>query len=169
MFDKEKLIEVYESVLVILLNARMNELKFYVNQGAFSHMTLSAAFWHYDLYWNLWEKEDTRFTRHDDVSHGEFIILSDFEHGNPEVSKLRDIFESWEESELSDDEDENMEQLIKLAHEALALAIENTKVKSIFSDVFAENSELNSIPFNDLVKVQDPDGYFDINFLEAAN
>ncbi|WDE07834.1 hypothetical protein SG34_013685 [Thalassomonas viridans] len=165
MFNKNELVSVYESALATLIEQRTGELKFYVIQEAFSHMSLSVAFWHYDMYWNLWEKPGKSFTKHDKVSNGEFIILSDFEKGSASIKALRDIFSSWEDDGLVENEDENMELLIKLAHEALARALNSARVKSLLLDIFSENEQLSEMPFQELVRVEDVDGHFDINFM----
>ncbi|CAM3631638.1 hypothetical protein [Pseudoalteromonas maricaloris] len=169
MFDKNTLIEAYENVLITLIKKRINELKFYVNQSTYSHMSLSVEFWHYDVNWNIYSLPESRFEQHKNVASDEFIILSDFEDDCPEVSKLRDIFESWEDIELVEDEDENMDMLFKLSHEALAEALCGNEVKPLLLDIFAENKALKNKPFNELIKVEDPDGRFDLNFIAAAS
>ncbi|EJE3289523.1 hypothetical protein M4F77_004580 [Vibrio alginolyticus] len=166
MIDKTELVNCYKSVLLTLIDSRIDELKFYVSQKAFSHMTISVAFWHYDMHWNIWNKDGLDFVQHNQVSHGEFIILSDFERGNKNVSKLRDIMESWEEEELSGDEDEDIKLLIRIAHESLALAIESDGIKPLFLDILKENPSFEEASFNSMVRIEDEEGVFDVNFLD---
>ncbi|TOL46553.1 hypothetical protein, partial [Vibrio parahaemolyticus] len=85
--NKKRLIKYYKSALKTLLTSRKDELKFYAHQKSFSHMTLSVAFWHYDLHWNVWSKEGMDFERHSNCSPNPFIILSDFEVGNSNISR----------------------------------------------------------------------------------
>ncbi|ENK2025123.1 hypothetical protein ACKGLS_000702 [Vibrio alginolyticus] len=167
MIDKTELVDCYKSVLLTLIDSRIDELKFYVSQKAFSHMTISVAFWHYDMHWNIWNKDGLDFVQHNQVSHGEFIILSDFERGNKNVSKLRDIMESWEEEEeLSGDEDEDIKLLIRIAHESLALAIESDEIKPLFLDILKETPSFEEASFNSMVRIEDEEGMFDVNFLD---
>ncbi|TOG63535.1 hypothetical protein CGG77_24295 [Vibrio parahaemolyticus] len=168
---KKRLIKHYKSALKTLLTSRKDELKFYAHQKSFSHMTLSVAFWHYDLHWNVWSKEGMDFERHPNCSPNPFIILSDFEVGNSNISRLRDIFEGWEvlgsldESDESDDDDKT-EFFINLAHEALAVAIQSRTIKPLFLEIFAENSNIDDALFNERVRVRDEEGHSDINFLD---
>ncbi|MCX8778951.1 hypothetical protein NOK93_24835 [Vibrio parahaemolyticus] len=151
-----------------MLTSRKDELKFYAHQKSFSHMTLSVAFWHYDLHWNVWSKEGMDFERHPNCSPNPFIILSDFEVGNSNISRLRDIFEGWEVLGSLDesDDDDKTEFFINLAHEALAVAIQSRTIKPLFLEIFAENSNIDDALFNERVRVRDEDGHFDINFLD---
>ncbi|RPB32635.1 hypothetical protein CYQ91_23465 [Vibrio diabolicus] len=138
--NKKRLIKYYKSALKTLLTSRKDELKFYAHQKSFSHMTLSVAFWHYDLHWNVWSKEGMDFERHPNCSPNPFIILSDFEVGNSNISRLRDIFEGWEALGSTDesDDDDKTEFFINLAHEALAVAIQSRTIKPLFLEIFAE-------------------------------
>ncbi|MCX8854994.1 hypothetical protein NOK65_24455 [Vibrio parahaemolyticus] len=166
--NKKRLIKYYKSALKTLLTSRKDELKFYAHQKSFSHMTLSVAFWHYDLHWNVWSKEGMDFERHPNCSPNPFIILSDFEVGNSNISRLRDIFEGWEVLGSLDesDDDDKTEFFINLAHEALAVAIQSRTIKPLFLEIFAENSDIDDALFNERVRVRDEDGHFDINFLD---
>ena len=166
--NKKRLIKYYKSALRTLLTSRKDELKFYAHQKSFSHMTLSVAFWHYDLHWNVWSKEGMDFERHPNCSPNPFIILSDFEVGNSNISRLRDIFEGWEVLGSLDesDDDDKTEFFINLAHEALAVAIQSRTIKPLFLEIFAENSNIDDALFNERVRVRDEEGYFDINFLD---
>ncbi|EHU4839627.1 hypothetical protein C4G66_RS24270 [Vibrio parahaemolyticus] len=166
--NKKRLIKYYKSALKTLLTSRKDELKFYAHQKSFSHMTLSVAFWHYDLHWNVWSKEGMDFERHPNCSPNPFIILSDFEVGNSNISRLRDIFEGWEVLGSLDesDDDDKTEFFINLAHEALAVAIQSRTIKPLFLEIFAENSNIDDALFNERVRVRDEDGHFDINFLD---
>ncbi|WP_455294163.1 hypothetical protein [Vibrio parahaemolyticus] len=166
--NKKRLIKYYKSVLKTLLTSRKDELKFYAHQKSFSHMTLSVAFWHYDLHWNVWSKEGMDFERHPNCSPNPFIILSDFEGGNLNISRLRDIFEGWEVLGSLDesDDDDKTEFFINLAHEALAVAIQSRTIKPLFLEIFAENSNIDDALFNERVRVRDEEGHVDINFLD---
>ncbi|HHX8659740.1 TPA: hypothetical protein ACVO40_004266 [Vibrio diabolicus] len=166
--NKKRLIKYYKSALKTLLTSRKDELKFYAHQKSFSHMTLSVAFWHYDLHWNVWSKEGMDFERHPNCSPNPFIILSDFEVGNSNISRLRDIFEGWEVLGSLDesDDDDKTEFFINLAHEALAVAIQSRTIKPLFLEIFAENSNIDDALFNERVRVRVEDGHFDINFLD---
>ncbi len=166
--NKKRLIKYYKSALKTLLTSRKDELKFYAHQKSFSHMTLSVAFWHYDLHWNVWSKVGMDFERHPNCSPNPFIILSDFEVGNSNISRLRDIFEGWEVLGSLDesDDDDKTEFFINLAHEALAVAIQSRTIKPLFLEIFAENSNIDDALFNERVRVRDEDGHFDINFLD---
>ncbi|MCR9443781.1 hypothetical protein NB508_12215 [Vibrio alginolyticus] len=166
--NKKRLIKYYKSVLKTLLTSRKDELKFYAHQKSFSHMTLSVAFWHYDLHWNVWSKEGMDFDRHPNCSPNPFIILSDFEVGNSNISRLRDIFEGWEVLGSLDesDDDDKTEFFINLAHEALAVAIQSRTIKPLFLEIFAENSNIDDALFNERVRVRDEEGHVDINFLD---
>ncbi|UTZ22041.1 hypothetical protein [Vibrio campbellii] len=166
--DKKRLIKYYKSALKTLLTSRKDELKFYAHQKSFSHMTLSVAFWHYDLHWNVWSKEGMDFERHPNCSPNPFIILSDFEVGNSNISRLRDIFEGWEALGSTDesDDDDKTEFFINLAHEALAVAIQSRTIKPLFLEIFAENSNIDDALFNERVRVRDEEGHVDINFLD---
>ncbi|ELB2962439.1 hypothetical protein ACEV8G_18660 [Vibrio parahaemolyticus] len=166
--NKKRLIKYYKSALKTLLTSRKDELKFYAHQKSFSHMTLSVAFWHYDLHWNVWSKEGMDFERHPNCSPNPFIILSDFEVGNSNISRLRDIFEGWEVLGSLDesDDDDKTEFFINLAHEALAVAIQSRTIKPLFLEIFAENSNIDDALFNERVRVRDEDGHFDTNFLD---
>ncbi|HCM0846630.1 TPA: hypothetical protein N2782_004704 [Vibrio parahaemolyticus] len=166
--NKKRLIKYYKSALKTLLTSRKDELKFYAHQKSFSHMTLSVAFWHYDLHWNVWSKEGMDFERHSNCSPNPFIILSDFEVGNSNISRLRDIFEGWEVLGSLDesDDDDKTEFFINLAHEALVVAIQSRTIKPLFLEIFAENSNIDDALFNERVRVRDEDGHFDINFLD---
>ncbi|MCR9606977.1 hypothetical protein NB499_01260 [Vibrio alginolyticus] len=151
-----------------MLTSRKDELKFYAHQKSFSHMTLSVAFWHYDLHCNVWSKEGMDFERHPNCSPNPFIILSDFEVGNSNISRLRDIFEGWEVLGSLDesDDDDKTEFFINLAHEALAVAIQSRTIKPLFLEIFAENSNIDDALFNERVRVRDEEGHVDINFLD---
>ncbi|GAK19866.1 hypothetical protein JCM19052_325 [Vibrio sp. JCM 19052] len=166
--NKKRLIKYYKSALKTLLTSRKDELKFYAHQKSFSHMTLSVAFWHYDLHWNVWSKEGMDFERHPNCSPNPFIILSDFEVGNSNISRLRDIFEGWEALGSTDesDDDDKTEFFINLAHEALAVAIQSRTIKPLFLEIFAENSNIDDALFNERVRVRDEEGHVDINFLD---
>ena len=166
--NKKRLIKYYKSALKTLLTSRKDELKFYAHQKSFSHMTLSVAFWHYDLHWNVWSKEGMDFERHPNCSPNPFIILSDFEVGNSNISRLRDIFEGWEVLGSLDesDDDDKTEFFINLAHEALAVAIQSRTIKPLFLEIFAENSNIDDALFNERVRVRDEEGHCDINFLD---
>ncbi|HHX8537453.1 hypothetical protein [Vibrio owensii] len=166
--NKKRLIKYYKSALKTLLTSRKDELKFYAHQKSFSHMTLSVAFWHYDLHWNVWSKKGMDFERHPNCSPNPFIILSDFEVGNSNISRLRDIFEGWEVLGSLDesDDDDKTEFFINLAHEALAVAIQSRTIKPLFLEIFAENSNIDDALFNERVRVRDEEGHFDINFLD---
>ncbi len=166
--NKKRLIKYYKSALKTLLTSRKDELKFYAHQKSFSHMTLSVAFWHYDLHWNVWSKEGMDFERHPNCSPNPFIILSDFEEGNSNISRLRDIFEGWEVLGSFDesDDDDKTEFFINLAHEALAVAIQSRTIKPLFLEIFAENSNIDDALFNERVRVRDEEGHVDINFLD---
>ena len=166
--NKKRLIKYYKSALKTLLTSRKDELKFYAHQKSFSHMTLSVAFWHYDLHWNVWSKEGMDFERHPNCSPNPFIILSDFEVGNSNISWLRDIFEGWEALGSTDesDDDDKTEFFINLAHEALAVAIQSRTIKPLFLEIFAENSNIDDALFNERVRVRDEEGHVDINFLD---
>ncbi|EGR0148654.1 hypothetical protein FRN29_22825 [Vibrio alginolyticus] len=166
--NKKRLIKYYKSALKTLLTSRKDELKFYAHQKSFSHMTLSVAFWHYDLHWNVWSKEGMDFERHPNCSPNPFIILSDFDVGNSNISRLRDIFEGWEVLGSLDesDDDDKTEFFINLAHEALAVAIQSRTIKPLFLEIFAENSNIDDALFNERVRVRDEEGHFDINFLD---
>ena len=166
--NKKRLIKYYKSALKTLLTRRKDELKFYAHQKSFSHMTLSVAFWHYDLHWNVWSKEGMDFERHPNCSPNPFIILSDFEVGNSNISRLRDIFEGWEVLGSLDesDDDDKTEFFINLAHEALAVAIQSRTIKPLFLEIFAENSNIDDALFNERVRVRDEEGHCDINFLD---
>ncbi|MCR9470436.1 hypothetical protein NB502_01090 [Vibrio diabolicus] len=166
--NKKRLIKYYKSALKTLLTSRKDELKFYAHQKSFSHMTLSVAFWHYDLHCNVWSKEDMDFERHPNCSPNPFIILSDFEVGNSNISRLRDIFEGWEVLGSLDesDDDDKTEFFINLAHEALAVAIQSRTIKPLFLEIFAENSNIDDALFNERVQVRDEEGHVDINFLD---
>ncbi|CAH1531334.1 conserved hypothetical protein [Vibrio harveyi] len=166
--NKKRLIKYYKSALKTLLISRKDELKFYAHQKSFSHMTLSVAFWHYDLHWNVWSKEGMDFERHPNCSPNPFIILSDFEVGNSNISRLRDIFEGWEALGSTDesDDDDKTEFFINLAHEALAVAIQSRTIKPLFLEIFAENSNIDDALFNERVRVRDEEGHVDINFLD---
>ncbi|EKO3802487.1 hypothetical protein NTE28_005024 [Vibrio harveyi] len=166
--NKKRLIKYYKSALKTLLTSRKDELKFYAHQKSFSHMTLSVAFWHYDLHWNVWSKEGMDFERHPNCSPNPFIILSDFEAGNSNISRLRDIFEGWEALGSTDesDDDDKTEFFINLAHEALAVAIQSRTIKPLFLEIFAENSNIDDALFNERVRVRDEEGHVDINFLD---
>ncbi|GAB7221606.1 hypothetical protein VoSk93_08180 [Vibrio owensii] len=166
--NKKRLIKYYKSVLNTLLTSRKDELKFYAHQKSFSHMTLSVAFWHYDLHWNVWSKEGMDFERHPNCSPNPFIILSDFEVGNSNISRLRDIFEGWEVLGSLDesDDDDKTEFFINLAHEALAVAIQSRTIKPLFLEIFAENLNIDDALFNERVRVRDEEGHVDINFLD---
>ncbi|EOX4844350.1 hypothetical protein ACH160_004665 [Vibrio alginolyticus] len=166
--NKKRLIKYYKSALKTLLTSRKDELKFYAHQKSFSHMTLSVAFWHYDLHWNVWSKEGMDFERHPNCSPNPFIILSDFEVGNSNISRLRDIFEGWEVLGSLDesDDDDKTEFFINLAHEALAVAIQSRTIKPLFLEIFAENSNIDDALFNERVRVRDEEEHFDINFLD---
>ncbi|MEW4341552.1 hypothetical protein AB1J03_09340 [Vibrio diabolicus] len=166
--NKKRLIKYYKSALKTLLTSRKDELKFYAHQKSFSHMTLSVAFWHYDLHCNVWSKEGMDFERHPNCSPNPFIILSDFEVGNSNISRLRDIFEGWEVLGSLDesDDDDKTEFFINLAHEALAVAIQSRTIKPLFLETFAENSNIDDALFNERVRVRDEEGHADINFLD---
>ncbi|WP_052441995.1 hypothetical protein [Vibrio hyugaensis] len=166
--NKKRLIKYYKSALKTLLTSRKDELKFYAHQKSFSHMTLSVAFWHYDLHWNVWSKEGMDFERHPNCSPNPFIILSDFEVGNSNISRLRDIFEGWEVLGSIDesDDDDKTEFFINLAHEALAVAIQSRTIKPLFLEIFSENSNIDDALFNERVRVRDEEGHVDINFLD---
>ena len=166
--NKKRLIKYYKSALKTLFTSRKDELKFYAHQKSFSHMTLSVAFWHYDLHWNVWSKEGMDFERHPNCSPNPFIILSDFEVGNSNISRLRDIFEGWEVLGSLDesDDDDKTEFFINLAHEALAVAIQSRTIKPLFLEIFAENSNIDDALFNERVRVRDEEGHVDINFLD---
>ncbi|OKQ14953.1 hypothetical protein H058_06225 [Vibrio antiquarius] len=166
--NKKRLIKYYKSALKTLLTSRKDELKFYAHQKSFSHMTLSVAFWHYDLHCNVWSKEGMDFERHPNCSPNPFIILSDFEVGNSNISRLRDIFEGWEVLGSLDesDDDDKTEFFINLAHEALAVAIQSRTIKPLFLEIFAENSNIDDALFNERVRVRDEEGHVDINFLD---
>lgn len=166
--NRRRLIKYYKSALKTLLTSRKDELKFYAHQKSFSHMTLSVAFWHYDLHWNVWSKEGMDFERHPNCSPNPFIILSDFEEGNSNISRLRDIFEGWEVLGSFDesDDDDKTEFFINLAHEALAVAIQSRTIKPLFLEIFAENSNIDDALFNEIVRVRDEEGHVDINFLD---
>ncbi|HHX8301696.1 TPA: hypothetical protein ACVOZB_004588 [Vibrio diabolicus] len=166
--NKKRLIKYYKSALKTLLTSRKDELKFYAHQKSFSHMTLSVAFWHYDLHCNVWSKEGMDFERHPNCSPNPFIILSDFEVGNSNISRLRDIFEGWEVLGSLDesDDDDKTEFFINLAHEALAVAIQSRAIKPLFLEIFAENSNIDDALFNERVRVRDEEGHVDINFLD---
>ncbi|PTQ14260.1 hypothetical protein CWO33_13645 [Vibrio splendidus] len=166
--NKKRLIKYYKSALKTLLTSRKDELKFYAHQKSFSHMTLSVAFWHYDLHWNVWSKEGMDFECHPNCSPNPFIILSDFEVGNSNISRLRDIFEGWEVLGSLDesDDDDKTEFFINLAHEALAVAIQSRTIKPLFLEIFAENSNIDDALFNERVRVRDEEGHVDINFLD---
>ncbi|WP_102340039.1 hypothetical protein [Vibrio lentus] len=166
--NRKRLIKYYKSALKTLLTSRKDELKFYAHQKSFSHMTLSVAFWHYDLHWNVWSKEGMDFERHPNCSPNPFIILSDFEVGNSNISRLRDIFEGWEVLGSLDesDDDDKTEFFINLAHEALAVAIQSRTIKPLFLEIFAENSNIDDALFNERVRVRDEEGHVDINFLD---
>nr|PMH96205.1 hypothetical protein BCU54_11580 [Vibrio lentus] len=166
--NRRRLIKYYKSALKTLLTSRKDELKFYAHQKSFSHMTLSVAFWHYDLHWNVWSKEGMDFERHPNCSANPFIILSDFEEGNSNISRLRDIFEGWEVLGSFDesDDDDKTEFFINLAHEALAVAIQSRTIKPLFLEIFAENSNIDDALFNEIVRVRDEEGHVDINFLD---
>ncbi len=166
--NKKRLIKYYKSALKTLLTSRKDELKFYAHQKSFSHMTLSVAFWHYDLHWNVWSKEGMAFERHPNCSPNPFIILSDFEVGNSNISRLRDIFEGWEVLGSLDesDDDDKTEFFINFAHEALAVAIQSRTIKPLFLEICAENSNIDDALFNERVRVRDEEGHVDINFLD---
>ncbi|MFB1087038.1 hypothetical protein ACEWGF_18120 [Vibrio diabolicus] len=166
--NKKRLIKYYKSALKTLLTSRKDELKFYAHQKSFSHMTLSVAFWHYDLHCNVWSKEGMDFERHPNCSPNPFIILSDFEVGNSNISRLRDIFEGWEVLGSLDesDDDDKTEFFINLTHEALAVAIQSRTIKPLFLEIFAENSNIDDAFFNERVRVRDEEGHVDINFLD---
>ncbi|MGR3962770.1 hypothetical protein, partial [Vibrio lentus] len=166
--NRKRLIKYYKSALKTLLTSHKDELKFYAHQKSFSHMTLSVAFWHYDLHWNVWSKEGMDFERHPNCSPNPFIILSDFEVGNSNISRLRDIFEGWEVLGSLDesDDDDKTEFFINLAHEALAVAIQSRTIKPLFLEIFAENSNIDDALFNERVRVRDEEGHVDINFLD---
>ncbi|MCG6242118.1 hypothetical protein K6U55_08740 [Vibrio diabolicus] len=166
--NKKRLIKYYKSALKTLLTSRKEELKFYAHQKSFSHMTLSVAFWHYDLHCNVWSKEGMDFERHPNCSPNPFIILSDFEVGNSNISRLRDIFEGWEVLGSLDesDDDDKTEFFINLAHEALAVAIQSRTIKPLFLEIFAENSNIDDALFNERVRVRDEEGHVDISFLD---
>ena len=166
--NKKRLIKYYKSALKTLLVSRKDELKFYARQKSFSHMTLSVAFWHYDLHWDVWSKEGMDFERHPNCSPNPFIILSDFEEGNSNISRLQDIFEGWEALGFLDerDGDDSLEFYINLAHEALAVAIQSKTIKPLFMEVFTESPSIDDSFFNEKVRVKDDEGHFDINFLD---
>ncbi|OBT16279.1 hypothetical protein A9266_19125 [Vibrio tasmaniensis] len=166
--NRKRLIKYYKSALKTLLTSHKDELKFYAHQKSFSHMTLSVAFWQYDLHWNVWSKEGMDFERHPNCSPNPFIILSDFEVGNSNISRLRDIFEGWEVLGSLDesDDDDKTEFFINLAHEALAVAIQSRTIKPLFLEIFAENSNIDDALFNERVRVRDEEGHVDINFLD---
>ncbi len=166
--NKKRLVKYYKSALKTLLTSRKDELKFYAHQKSFSHMTLSVAFWHYDLHWNVWSKEGMDFERHPNCSPNPFIILSDFELGNSNISRLRDIFEGWEMLGFADekDNDDDTEFFINLAHEALAVAIQSRTIKPLFMEIFTENTNIDDALFNERVRVKDEEGHVDINFLD---
>jgi hypothetical protein len=166
--NKNRLIKYYKRALKTLLASRKDELKFYARQKSFSHMTLSVAFWHYDLHWNLWSKEDMDFECHPNCSSNPFIILSDFEKGNSNISRLRDIFEGWEVLGPLDESgsDDDTEFFINLAHEALAAAIQSRTIKPLFMEIFTDNTNIDDALFNERVHVRDEDGHVDINFLD---
>ncbi|TON79044.1 hypothetical protein CGH49_23705 [Vibrio parahaemolyticus] len=108
------------------------------------------------------------FERHPNCSPNPFIILSDFEVGNSNISRLRDIFEGWEVLGSLDesDDDDKTEFFINVAHEALAVAIQSRTIKPLFLEIFAENSNIDDALFNERVRVRDEEGHVDINFLD---
>ena len=168
MVGKEELVGLYEKAILSLANQRKDELKFYVKQEAFSHMSLAVAFWHSDIYWNISEKSDGEFEEHEELDNQEFIIATDYTEDDADVLNLCNEFESWEDEKLSDDEDESMDLFFKLAHESLALALKGDKVKPLFEDILKENPTYKSEFFNEMVRVEDTDGRFDHNYMNVV-
>ncbi|ESP90608.1 MULTISPECIES: hypothetical protein [Pseudoalteromonas] len=168
MVSAEELSYVYENVLVKLIEQREKELKFYIQQPAFSHMTLSVAFWHSDMYWNLYQKESCEFTCHAKYDNQEFIILSDYEGRHPDISNLRDIFDGWSECEATENSDESLDLQFKLAHEALAIALCSERVKPLLEVLLETNNNYQKARYSEMIRVEDPDGRFDVNFLQVV-
>lgn len=167
MINKNTLIAVYESVLITLLNERKSALHFYINQNAFSHMSLSVEFWHYDINWQIHSHPETHFSPHHHFLAAPFITLSDFEEDHSHVYELRDIMESWEK--LEQNGDGTLEDMLcLLSHEALAEALNKNTVKSLLLILFSENPALQTKSLHELVIVKDPDGRFDKNFMNVA-
>ncbi|EGU31214.1 hypothetical protein VIBRN418_14913 [Vibrio sp. N418] len=159
MVSKKELCSLYEEVLVKLIEQNNENMRFYVQQKAFSHMTLSIAFWHDDLYWNIWNKDGSKFNEHPKDSHYEFIIHCVGDEKDEASAKLRGIYADWA------DTDDVFTPFIKLSHEALAAALKTEVVKNKLISILYENSSFKAVNYNDVIHVEDPDGEFKFNFM----
>ncbi|GIU32294.1 hypothetical protein [Shewanella sp. MBTL60-007] len=173
MISKEELSSLYADVLDRLITQTEDSLRFYVRQEAFSHMTLSVAFWHSDLYWNIWNKNHLKFNEHPRDYHDEFIVESASNNQDEASIKLMEIYSDWGEM-ASNEEDDYIEgedvysRCIKLTHEALATAINSEFIKQKFISILQENPNFEQGCLEDVVHVEDPDGQFEFNFMNPV-
>ncbi|MCK8044084.1 hypothetical protein MSG37_04245 [Shewanella sp. 1CM18E] len=173
MQDIQELSELYENQVSRLIEENIEGLTFYVKQEAFSHMTISAAFWHGDLYWNIWNKDGSKFEPHPRLSHDEFIVEDVYFNKDEATVKLRAVYAKWNEATANnDDEDDNGEhlfsRLIRQSHQALAIAFHSDTVTQQLMSILVQNPNFEAAQFNQVIRVEDPDGQFEFNFLEQS-
>ncbi|RPB32630.1 hypothetical protein CYQ91_23430 [Vibrio diabolicus] len=166
--NKKRLIKYYKSAFFYLAIKNDEWELFLFLLLMFSHMTLSVAFWHYDLHWKVWSKEGMDFERHPNCSPNPFIILSDFEVGNSNISRLRDIFEGWEALGSTDESDDDELFHSRINEHEIA---EAPGYKALIPTFFGtkkvnSTSNIDDALFNERVRVRDEEGHVDINFLD---
>ncbi|MDR8523313.1 hypothetical protein [Shewanella fidelis] len=172
MHDIQELSGLYKKQVSRLIEENIEGLTFYVKQEAFSHMTISAAFWHGDLYWNIWNKDGSKFEPHTRLSHDEFIVEDVYFNKDEATVKLRAIYDKWNQATADDDGEEDDEgedlfsRLIRQSHEALAAAFHSDTVTQQLMTILVQNPNFEAAKFNQVIRVEDPDGQFEFNFLE---
>ncbi|MCL1139190.1 hypothetical protein [Shewanella pneumatophori] len=176
MHDIQELSELYEKQVSRLIEENIEGLTFYVKQEAFSHMTISAAFWHGDLYWNIWNKDGSKFEPHTRLSHDEFIVEDVYFNKDEATVKLRAVYAKWNEATANDEDDEEdangehlFSRLIRQSHQALAIAFHSDTVTQQLMSILVQNPHFEAAQFNQVVRVEDPDGQFEFNFLDVTN
>ncbi len=172
MQDIQELSRVYQKLISQLITDNIEGLTFYVKQEAFSHMTISAAFWHGDLYWNIWNKDGSKFAPHARLSHDEFIVEGVHFNDDDTSKQLKAIYDKWNQATADDDGEEDDEgedlfsRLIRQSHEALATAFHSDTVTQQLMTILVQNPNFEAAKFNQVIRVEDPDGQFEFNFLE---
>ena len=156
--EKERLTKAFVSALTVLLKERGTELCAFMAQDAFSHMTMSVAHWHADLYWNLASRDDMELEDVDDLDAEEFIILSDFER-HKAINALMCHLEEVDQMESQDDD---VTPQVMLIHEALAQALRHPDITQTIQTL-AGDKEFDDLA--DIIHVKDVDGAFRHNFL----
>ncbi|GAA3909842.1 hypothetical protein [Litoribacillus peritrichatus] len=162
-----QLVDQMEAALLSLLSSRKEAIQHYTQQDAFSHMVLSVAHWHADLYWNLCEKSDSEFEEweEDDCDSQEFIILSDFDE-LPPVEQLCASLDALNEEEHEGD---SIQAVMEWTHSCLAAAFRRPLVMSALAEVMNGKCPDDPARLDQVIQVRDTDHYFEYNFLSVAS